>query len=302
MAYRIAALANSNATDASFRLWINEIHNSLIAFGWTQTSDTGQINFSTVTRATAINIDQGYAIYQMGDSLQSSCPVFMKLIFGTGGTADRPGLKLQVCIGGTDGAGVLTGLVTGMGITTGLMQPGGVGPNLTGGGTGNCRSAGTSSSWRCNFWTLLASSGGFTICIERDHDLNGNETADGVNVIWHGIIQGLGSNLSSQFLATNGICTGIADVTRWYAEVSANVSQMSGGFVGVGPVRTIAGVLRNPVKGLLVTARGDFQSESLTQVLIYGSLHNYIMLRPHGAGANPLSQWNADCGVALLWE
>jgi hypothetical protein len=60
-------------------LWINEIHNSLIAFGWIRTSDTGQIDFSTVTRPTTTNTYQGYAVYRMADSLQATCPVYIRI-------------------------------------------------------------------------------------------------------------------------------------------------------------------------------------------------------------------------------
>ena len=41
-----------NSTDANFRLWSKAISDS-IGTAWTQTSDSGQINFATVTRPLA---------------------------------------------------------------------------------------------------------------------------------------------------------------------------------------------------------------------------------------------------------
>jgi hypothetical protein len=94
----------SNNTDANFRSWINFVHDMMIAAGWVQTADTGQINFATVTAPGAANTKQGYAIYAMDDALAATYPILLKWGFGSAGAADRPGLWFMV---GThsDGAG-----------------------------------------------------------------------------------------------------------------------------------------------------------------------------------------------------
>lgn len=96
----------SNSTDANFRSWINFIHDMMIAAGWNQTADTGQINFATVTAPGAADTKQGYAMYEMTDALAATVPIIVKFAFGSGSSANAPGLWFAV---GThsDGAGTL---------------------------------------------------------------------------------------------------------------------------------------------------------------------------------------------------
>jgi hypothetical protein len=195
MATRTSSLAPTNVSDTTFRLWINEIHNSLIAFGWVQTSDTGQINFSTVTRPTAINTYQGYAVYRMGDSLQATCAVYMRLDFGTGGTADCCSIKIRLTIGSTDGAGTLTGNVSTL-ITTSTT-------------TGNasafaCRCSGSTSSFRMHFWSTSISGCGWTFAVDRDRDASGAETSLGINILSCWPFTTASYSKTSQFLELAG--------------------------------------------------------------------------------------------------
>lgn len=101
------------STDANFRLWIAEIITALFTtVGLTQTSDTGQINTSTVVRPIVANTSAGYVIGRFNDSLQGTSPIFFKLEFGSGGTA--PGQpNIWVTTGtGSNGSGTLTGTLS----------------------------------------------------------------------------------------------------------------------------------------------------------------------------------------------
>jgi hypothetical protein len=287
MATRTAALAYSNSTDALFRLWINEVHNALIAFGWTQTADTGQINFSTVTRPTTTNSFVGYAVYAMGDSLQSTCAVYMRLDFGTTlAQADGPGLKVQICIGSTNGAGTLIGNVA-------TQQT--LNPNLGASATvlWAMRTAGSSSSFRFKWGSDGSTSTGFIFAVERDQDANGADASTGVNFLtnWQ-------TTWNSQFLELAG-GTGAVEA-RWLAAVSSGASQAAGGFVGVGPVRCQLGALRNPMKTVVVFARGDFADNATTQLVLYGTSRTYLMFCLFAGQA--VNTWNTNCGVAFLWQ
>lgn len=98
-----------HTNDVGFRAWAKELHDALIACGLVQTSDTGQINFTTATRP---GTNQSlYAIYRFNDSLQSSRPVFIRLEYGTSTAAAGPQLYISVGTG-TTGAGVLTGVIS----------------------------------------------------------------------------------------------------------------------------------------------------------------------------------------------
>lgn len=285
MAFRTASLAGNNSTDALFRLWINEIHNALVAFGWVQTADTGQVNYATVTRPAAINTYQGYAVYRMADSLQATCAVFIRLDYGTGGTTDAPAIKVKVAIGGTDGAGTLTGLMT----TQQTLNP------TSTWAAANMRTAGSTSSFRLSWGVVESQANSFTFAIERDNDTSGNETALGVNFLANN--SGTTSTVS-QFLETAG---GISAVeVKWYAMISIQASQSGGGTVGVAPVRIPLGPFRNPMKTVLIFAKADFTTNTTNPVTIYGVSHTYLMLCP--SGSISLNVWNAACGMAFLWE
>jgi hypothetical protein len=291
MSTRTSSLAYTNVSNASYSAWVNEIYNSLIAFGWVQTSDTGQTTFGgTLTAPAGINTYPDWGIFRMADSLQATCAVFIRIDFGEAATTDGPAIKFQACIGGTNGSGTLTGNVT-----TQLA-----GSNTTANATlRNCRTAGTTSSFRMQFFSNSLTNAGWTIAIERDLDTSGVEVSTGVNILT-GIATGNFFTKTAQFLSTTGE-TGAVE-TLWYALISSQTSQSGGGVVGVGGVRNTLGVFRNPMKGMLVTARGDFTNESTSTVSVYGSNHTYLFLRPNAFGAMNVNGWNTDCGIALLWE
>ena len=91
-----------HSTDAAFRTWAAELITEFVTAGATQTSDTGQINTTTVTRAST-NADAGYAIFRNGDS-----SIFWKLYFGTGSNAAYPRIRIEAATG-SNGSGTLTG-------------------------------------------------------------------------------------------------------------------------------------------------------------------------------------------------
>lgn len=97
-------------TDAKFRTWGTAVQAAVVASGLTVTADTGQINWTTVLRATAANTKQGYEIYRFNDSLQSSAPIYLRLDYGSGANASGQNANLWITAGtGTDGAGNITG-------------------------------------------------------------------------------------------------------------------------------------------------------------------------------------------------
>lgn len=96
------------STDADFRSWAQGVHDKIVGVGLVQTADTGQINFSTVTKPGAANTAAGYAIYRFDDALQATLPVFIKMEYGTGGAVDRPGTWITVG-SSTNGSGTLSG-------------------------------------------------------------------------------------------------------------------------------------------------------------------------------------------------
>ena len=293
MATRTLSTPCTNSSDANFRAWINEINSGLTGCGWTAGTDTGQINFSTVTRPTAVNIYQGFAIYKMGDALNSTAPVTLRIDFGTGPNTDSPQCKIVVGLGNTDGAGnfpstVFTSTAFVLGQATNGVAT-----------SGNVRSAGNSSAFAMCFWCQTIGNLGFYFFIERDHDSGGNDTSVGVNIA-------CGAAAPSGF--TNSLFMDYASgnwplETRIYGLITSASSQSGGGNVGVSPVRCAAGPFRNPMKTVALTARGDFTVETTTTMTIYGSSHTYIAMRPDASGNREnLNGINSGNGFLMLWE
>jgi hypothetical protein len=95
-------------TDANFRIWGSQFSTALAAC-LTVTSDTGQINWTTVVRAGA-NTSAGYEMYRFSDTLQATKPVFIKVEYYTGSSTTQPMIRMTVSTG-TNGAGTQTGLI-----------------------------------------------------------------------------------------------------------------------------------------------------------------------------------------------
>lgn len=94
-------------SDGDFQTWIQGIQAQLAAAGTVvKTSDTGQINSATVTRA-GTSTAAGYEIYKFQDSMQASFPVFFKIEYGQGAVADRPSLWITVGTG-SNGSGTIS--------------------------------------------------------------------------------------------------------------------------------------------------------------------------------------------------
>lgn len=105
----------NNSTSAGFQAWGSALSAAMQSCGLSQTSDTGQINWSTVAVPTTANTSAGYEIYQFTDALQSTYPIFVKIEYGTGPnqttTGDYP--QIWFTVGeGSNGSGTLTGTLT----------------------------------------------------------------------------------------------------------------------------------------------------------------------------------------------
>lgn len=100
----------AQATDAAFRLWGEALSDNLAAVGLTQTGDTGQIDWTTVTAPVAATTYQGYEIWRFNDTAHATVPIFIKIEYGSGSTdGTRPNLRVSVGTG-SNGAGTLTGV------------------------------------------------------------------------------------------------------------------------------------------------------------------------------------------------
>lgn len=102
-----AGVIFQHTDNSTFQVWGKGISDALTAIGLVKTSDTGQIDWTSVTRP-GTSTDAGYEIWRFNDSAQTAFPIYLKLRYGTGGSAALG--RLQIDVGsGSDGSGTLTG-------------------------------------------------------------------------------------------------------------------------------------------------------------------------------------------------
>lgn len=99
--HSLSAVINQT-TDEGFRAWYEIVRDGLVAVGWTQTADTGQLDPVTMIRP-AVNTAAGYEIWQSPDG-----SLIAKLEPGCGSNTSTP--QMWMTFGkSTNGAGTLTG-------------------------------------------------------------------------------------------------------------------------------------------------------------------------------------------------
>lgn len=171
-----------HSSDAAFRAWGSEFSAKLAAVGLVQTSDTGQINWATVTRA-GTNADAGYEVWRFNDSLQATAPIFMKVYYGTGGTTTNPRIRMQVGTA-SNGSGTVSG--TGSANTDIITPFSSITSTVTNYNSYACLSNGTFwISWKVGANGAATTAGLGFYAIERSTDDTGAPTGDAVSQTWN---------------------------------------------------------------------------------------------------------------------
>lgn len=191
------------AAQASYRLMAQALLTNMIAAGFVQTSDAGQVNPSTIVVATTSGTggtfgdDYGYLMFRMNDSLSATLPVYIKFIFGSyfPSTSSARRCAMRIIFGfATDGAGNFTGP------TKEVVSSG------AGGTYSNIGLPGPHSSWchhkeglaalfayRAYFQTSNPGSNTMInpmawFVVERTRDSSGNPTAEGIYIFHRGTL------------------------------------------------------------------------------------------------------------------
>jgi hypothetical protein len=169
-------LVFDSSTLANFKQWAQAISSFMTTAGWTQTTDTGQVNWSTISTVPAANAFV-YEIWQpSSDPLQTgSTAYFLRINYGK--TNESPaGPRFQVAIGtGTDGAGNLTGLVTS------FLDGADNGPTGTGSIGYECDFSGDTTRVSIGmFRNVPSSSMPQFFAVERTKNTDGSNSSDGI--------------------------------------------------------------------------------------------------------------------------
>lgn len=261
-------LLADNSSTTNFKNWAQAISTAFSSSGWTQTSDTGQVNWATVTVPTAGNFV--YEIWQPSDALQTGSTVFyLKIKYGTS-SGSGPRIQLQLC-SATDGSGNPTGLSTAnfeLGTT-----------NFSGGGsvvTYDCYFSGDTDRFGVLMWRNYTAPAPMGFVIERTHNVDGTNSGDGVTIA-PVAATGTASTLS-QATIVFGVSAAIQNSGRSFTALT-DFNNASGAFnnnIPVSPVFPTYGKYGNPMTEIAFVHTQDVAEGCVFTSTLYGATRTYI--------------------------
>lgn len=326
-----------STTDAGFRSWGSAISAALQAVGLVQTTDTGQINWTTVTSPTGTSAASeriaGYEVYKFNDSLQATKPIYIKIEYGTYFNANNTPAggepTIYMTMGtGSNGAGTLAGLVTARqrvlgnnavfsGSSATPAAPTTLIPcYFSGDGSYFTMALGVTSAGPFSFAIGTAFSSAITlpagfpavVVIERTHDTTGVGTSNGAIFMssnWN-------SNSNTNATAPTVLSTFLSFTTSATASsTSALPVGMPGTGFGTGAIGS------NQYAWPLVVATPDPQPQCLSALAIYpsdlspastfsipvlGSTHTYLACSGNAAGARSKFSNRPGASLAVRYE
>jgi len=176
MAKQIFSSTPDLSTDAAFRAWGSALSTALQAL-FTKVTQTGEVNWSTVSKPATSGASAGFEVYRFNDSMQATAPVFFKVEYGAfaGGTI-RPCMWMTVGKG-ADGSGNITGVLFARSVIAGGNYVWTAIPqnSYIGSGDGSCL---VMSVWPSD--SASQSGAGQAFALERSRDDNGNPTGAGL--------------------------------------------------------------------------------------------------------------------------
>jgi hypothetical protein len=288
--YTDTTLPSNLTNDADFRSWGSKIAAGIASVGLVQTADTGQINWTTVTKPTLANTSAGYEIYRFNDTLQATAPVFIKVEYGTGASAAI--FSLWITVGNlTNGAGSFTGAYVSARRQIAAQSTSASSSTLWVSGSTNRLSLFTGLAATTNFSTLVV--------IERTHDAAGADTNDGVYVL-------TGSVATSQlqqiipFPKNNNYPPVPAAALGGIVYPGLGSVSSFGGDVAVSPPMAFLG---KPYYflGVLAHINADIGAGGTFIVSLLGSNHTFISMAgmSNNSGVNGSTSSHA---ISLRWE
>ncbi len=242
----------------------SQIHAALVAGGWAQTSDTGQVSWASFDGVPAANVVLAFEVWRMNDALASTAPVFIKLEYGITTSYTTPLVWLTIGTG-SDGAGNITGVIF---PATPLSRTSDGGyvivPSYVCGGP----------SWlACSLWP---SHGGYAMCfvIERTKDAVGADTDQGVMFATCSV-----GNVSAYICAQRAYFTGVPTTlfTKWNVLTPPGISGAWSPDINVYPVRCWDPGETLPFTGIVACIATDFAAGSTVNITCWdGVVRGYV--------------------------
>jgi hypothetical protein len=277
--------AANSGDNTTFRAYGTAVSNAFANAGWVQTSDTGQINWTTVVANGTTGVYSGSEIWRMNDALANVAPVYIKIDYGTSGSTNRPSICWTV---GHSSNGTL-GLCGALSVNNNL-QMSAPGPTLH-----PCYFTGSPNYIGIAMW--LGTSYVSIIGIERTHDANGNDTPEGCI-----LLNGLGTAITHQYW---NIFTGAGmqeNLGTFFSKPSSpGFPQGAGTIFNWAPIYPSKGIFLNPSLLFICGTATYFGGNTLSTVTHYNNTHTYVGLK----NAEPVNRSGISTSSVLLsmrWE
>ncbi len=288
MASLIFGARLSNADTTLFRAWGSAVSTALGTV-LTRVTQTGEINWATVNAPVAAGAFQGFEVYRLNDSLQSTAPLFFKFEYGSGAATAISAIRLTIGKS-VDGSGVIGGV-----LQSAINVSGGVSATTA---ASNCYiSNGDGSGF---VFSLQPDNpifvGGFC-CVERSRNQQGQPTANALMLSFQTYGQ-IGH--TNRFIAYNLETTLATDNTGLFAcplALSTDIGVTNGTVAQFFPVACIApngATWRSRM--LLGAARQNASLGQPAESILYGE--NYIGL---GSGVRYADQRGGAFATYMIW-
>lgn len=264
MALTTFTAAYKQTSDAEFRAWGKAVSDALQATsGVTKTTDTGQVDWTTVAKPAAGNTKQGYEVYRFSDALHSGgYPVFIRIDYGSGAAATSP--AVWITIGpSTDGAGTITGL----NIAASQVPMGGA---STAAGASRI-SADTNRLLVALATDHSTANAGLLFSVERTHDASGTDTNEGLLFIYSSTTAGNAKQQAYSFSGGAGTLE-----TLLGAMLPTFGTGATGTAIALYPVFLSKGVYYNPSANVLIAFAANVTAGVQISFTFYGATRKFM--------------------------
>ena len=287
MASLIFSARLNNSTDALFRAWGLAVSNALAAILF-KVTQSGEINWTTVTAPTSGNTSAGFEVYRFNDALHTTHPVYIRLDYCSASAVTL--YTIRVTIGkGVDGSGNITNVLQSAINTL-------IGTGIPAAASNCYISNGDSSGIVISLQPDISSHGGF-FCLERSRNSVGQPTGDG---LMFSCQTNTSATHINRFIAYNLETTLAADSTGLFAcplPLSTDIGVTNGTVAQFFPVACIApngATWRSRM--LLGAARQNASLGQPAESILYGQ--NYIGL---GSGVTRADQRGGVYATYMIW-
>jgi hypothetical protein len=270
MATATSSVVCDNSTLANFKSWAQVISNAFASFGWTQTADSGQVNWGTI--ASVPSSAYVYEIWKAADSQASTTPIYIKVEYGFSATA----IRIRLTTGsGSNGSGTITGSIMGPYVITEAA-----GSILNQGATTfSCYLSGDSGEFRAMMWQT-STIAECVFGIERSKDSSGAKTTDYVTFV-------AVNAASLTGWVQQSMATGSSNVTPAEVNLMTFTSTSSGpqtefysvpGTTAANPIIPLVGYPGNQMLGFCSAAAADVAESNGTTITVnmYGANHAFL--------------------------